>query len=136
MRRSAACHQFMVDLDPIPDGLIRLLSPFAAQQARVVLARHDLTPSGARAVLRVAGLERGMAELLDLRLKQLPFVRDVQLRTQPTSPGPLAALVRLLAFRFGIGPTFESGRAYHHDVQRAPKRGPANDPAEQRTARG
>jgi hypothetical protein len=38
MASRAACHEFVVDLDPVPDGLIRLLSPFAAQQARVVAA--------------------------------------------------------------------------------------------------
>ena len=72
-------HRFVVEVDPIPDALVRVLGPFAVQQVTVAAVRHEQTDCGGWAVLEVLGLDPSKASLLGRRLEQLPFVRGVTL---------------------------------------------------------
>lgn len=76
MHSQLPSHQFVVEVDPIPDALVRVLGPFAVQQVTVARVRYDQTCSGS-AVLEALGLDPDRADLLGRRLEQLPFVRSV-----------------------------------------------------------
>jgi hypothetical protein len=73
-------HEFRVEADAILDGLLRVLGPFAVQGADVASVRHERTGEGAWTVVEVTGLAPERAELLRLRLAQVPCIRDVRVR--------------------------------------------------------
>jgi hypothetical protein len=72
--------EFRIEADPDLDVLLRILGPFAVQGAQLVDVRHVLTEAGAWTVIEATGLEPERAELLRLRLLQVPSVRGVRLR--------------------------------------------------------
>jgi acetolactate synthase regulatory subunit len=72
-------HRFVVEVDPIPDALVRVLGPFAVQQVTVAAVRYEQTDCGGFAVLEILGLDPDKAGLLERRLEQLSFVRNVTL---------------------------------------------------------
>ena len=74
-------HEFHVEADPDLDILLRILGPFAVQGAVIADVRHVQTETAAWSVLEVIGLDPDRAELLRLRLSQVPSVRAVRLAT-------------------------------------------------------
>ena len=72
-------HEFHVEADPDLDVLLRILGPFAVQGAVIADVRHVQTETAAWSVLEVIGLDPDRAELLRLRLSQVPSVRTVRL---------------------------------------------------------
>jgi hypothetical protein len=72
--------EFRIEADPDLDVLLRILGPFAVQGAELVDVRHVLTEEGVWTVVEATGLEPERAELLRLRLLQVPSVRGVRLR--------------------------------------------------------
>ena len=72
--------EFRIEADPDRDVLLRILGPFAVQGAELVDVRHVLTEKGAWTVVEATRLEPERAELLRLRLLQVPSVRGVRLR--------------------------------------------------------
>ncbi|MGH6967258.1 MAG: hypothetical protein ACREE0_22460 [Phenylobacterium sp.] len=74
-------HEFHVEADPCFDILLRVIGPFAVQGAVLADVRHLQTAEAAWSVLEVGGLDPDRAELLRLRLSQVPSVRAVRLRT-------------------------------------------------------
>jgi hypothetical protein len=85
MRSCGASHWFAVEADPSPDALLRVLGPFAVQQADLASVRHDQSALRCRVELQVMGLEPARADLLRLRLAQLPIVRSVDVRLTATA---------------------------------------------------
>jgi acetolactate synthase regulatory subunit len=79
--RSEVRHEFRVEADPCADVLLRIIGPFAVQGALLTDVRHEQTAEAAWSVLEVTGLDPERAELLRLRLSQVPAVRAVRLRT-------------------------------------------------------
>ena len=72
-------HEFHVEADPDLDLLLRILGPFAVQGAVIADVRHVQTETAAWSVLEVIGLDPDRAELLRLRLSQVPAIRTVRL---------------------------------------------------------
>ena len=72
--------EFRIEADPDLDVLLRILGAFAVQGAKLVDVRHALTDEGAWTVVEAVGLAPERAELLRLRLLQVPSVRGVRLR--------------------------------------------------------
>jgi hypothetical protein len=72
--------EFRIEADPDSDVLLRILGPFAVQGAELFDVRHMLTEAGAWTVIEAIGLKPERAELLRLRLLQIPSVRAVRLR--------------------------------------------------------
>ncbi len=72
-------HAFRIEADPIPDVLLRVLGPFAVQQAVIAATRHEQTETRAWTVIEVIGLEPARAEHLGRRLGQIACVRSVRL---------------------------------------------------------
>jgi acetolactate synthase regulatory subunit len=70
-------HRFEIEADPLADALMRVLGPFAVQQVTLACVRHDQTDAGARTMLETTVLDAAKADLLGLRLAQLPCVRRV-----------------------------------------------------------
>lgn len=70
---------FMVELDPDPDGLARLLVPFAVVQAPIAVVEYRASPIGAVARIETTGLDTDRAQLLKRRLEQAPCVVRVGL---------------------------------------------------------
>jgi hypothetical protein len=73
-------YRFVIEVDPIPDALLRILGPFAVRDAMLVTVRHDGTGTDARTELEAVGLSSALAELIGLRLAQMPCVRSVHVR--------------------------------------------------------
>ena len=71
-------HEFRIEADSVLDVLLRILGPFAVQGADVAGVRHERTGDRAWTVVEVTGLAPERAELLRLRLAQVPCVRDVR----------------------------------------------------------
>jgi hypothetical protein len=80
MCNGPAGHRFEIEADPLADALLRVLGPFAVQQVTLACVRHDQAETGGRTVLETVALDPGKAELLRLRLAQLPCVRRVVVR--------------------------------------------------------
>lgn len=72
-------HEFHIEADPDLDALLRILGPFAVQGAALADVRHAQTQEAAWSVIEVIGLDPERAELLRLRLSQIPSVRAVRL---------------------------------------------------------
>jgi len=72
-------HEFHVEADPDLDVLLRVLGLFAVQGAVLADVRHVQTEAAAWTVLEVTGLHPERAELVRLRLSQVPSVRTVRL---------------------------------------------------------
>ena len=77
--RPSSRHEFHVEADPDLDVLLRILGLFAVQGAMLADVRHLQTEEAAWSVIEVIGLDLERAELLRLRLSQLPSVRAVRL---------------------------------------------------------
>ncbi|MET0274419.1 MAG: hypothetical protein ABW360_15640 [Phenylobacterium sp.] len=73
-------HRFVVDLDPLPDALVRTLGPFAVRQITLTSVRCDQLAEHGRCVAETVGLRLEQAEQLRLRLAQMPWVRGVEVR--------------------------------------------------------
>ena len=73
-------HAFHVEADPCADVLLRIIGPFAVQGAVLADVRHVQTDDAAWTALEVTGLDPERAELMRLRLSQIPSVRAVRLR--------------------------------------------------------
>jgi hypothetical protein len=73
----AGRHIFLVEIEPGPDALLRVLSPFALMGARVT--GLDLTDGDSRMDLRIEarGLAGPRADHLGRKLRALPMVRGV-----------------------------------------------------------
>ena len=80
MCSDAAEHRFVVDVDPSADALVRILNPFAVRQVMLTAVRHSRADAGACAIMETAGLSPAVAELLGLRLAQMPHVRRVEIQ--------------------------------------------------------
>lgn len=76
---------FMVELTPDPDGLARLLVPFAVVQAPLALVEYRASEIGAVVRLEATGLDPDRAQLLKRRLEQAPCVLRVGLGWSSTS---------------------------------------------------
>ena len=72
-------YAFRIEADPIPDVLLRLLGPFAVQQAVIAATRHEQTGARAWTMIEVTGLEPARAEHLGRRLGEIACVRSVRL---------------------------------------------------------
>lgn len=72
-------HEFHVEADPDLDALLRILGPFAVQGATPADIRHAQNEEAAWSVIEVIGLDPERAELLRLRLSQVPSIRTVRL---------------------------------------------------------
>jgi hypothetical protein len=81
-------HAFRVEADPLPDVLLRILGPFAVQQAAIAATQHHQTPTLACTVIEVLGLEPARAEHLGRRLAQVACVRSVRLEPAGVLIGP------------------------------------------------
>ena len=79
--RLRARYEFRIEADPCLDVLLRIIGPFAVQGAVLADVRHLQTAEAAWSVLEVTGLDPERAEMLRLRLSQVPSVRAVRLRT-------------------------------------------------------
>jgi hypothetical protein len=73
-------HEFRVEADAVLDVLLRILGPFAVQGVELSAVNHERNGESAWTVLEVAGLAPERAELLRLRLAQIPSVRGVTVR--------------------------------------------------------
>ena len=73
-------HEFRVEAAPCSDVLLRIIGPFAVEGAILADVRHVHTDDAAWTVLEVTGLDYQRAELLRLRLAQVPSIREVRLR--------------------------------------------------------
>ena len=73
-------YEFRIEADAVLDILLRILCPFAVQGAELVAVSHERSGQEAWTVLEVAGLAPERAELLRLRLAQIPSVRSVAVR--------------------------------------------------------
>jgi hypothetical protein len=80
MRNEGTRRRFVVDIDPIPDALLRILGPFAARQVMLTAVRHGQEGCGAWTVVETVGVDRATAELIGLRLAQMACVRSVHVR--------------------------------------------------------
>ena len=80
MRSPAVRYAFRIEADPGPDVLLRVLGPFAVQQAAIAATRHEQTKARSRTVIEVTGLEPARAERLGRRLRAIACVRSVRLR--------------------------------------------------------
>ena len=80
MPRTSRTHDVAVDLDSAADGLLRILGRLAVEQVELIRVRHEVTGAGARAAVRVAGLEQAQAQRHATRLEQMPCVRRVRVR--------------------------------------------------------
>lgn len=76
---TAGRHVFLVEMDAVPDALLRVLSPFALSGARVI--GLDLVDRESRMDLRIEaqGLVTAAADHLGRKLRALPIVRGVGL---------------------------------------------------------
>ena len=72
-------HRFGIETDVTPDVLVRILTPFAVQGARLLSVRHDRTRCGTWTTLEVDDLPPIRAEYLRNRLAQLLGVRSIDL---------------------------------------------------------
>ena len=77
--RARSGYEFHVEADPDGDILLRILGLFAVQGATLADVRHTQTEAAAWSVLEVTGLAYDRAELLRLRLSQVPAIRKVRL---------------------------------------------------------
>lgn len=77
--RRPSGYEFHVEADPDSDVLLRILGLFAVQGAVLADVRHTQTEAAAWSVLEVTGLAHDRAELLRLRLAQVPAIRTVRL---------------------------------------------------------
>ena len=75
-------HAFRIEADPIADVLLRVLGPFAVQQAVIAASRHEQTAARAWTVIEVTGLEPARAEHLGRRLREIACVRSVRLERE------------------------------------------------------
>jgi hypothetical protein len=73
-------HVFHVEADPCTDILLRIIGPFAVQGAVLADVRHGQTEDAAWTAIEATGLDPERAELVCLRLAQIPSVRAVRLR--------------------------------------------------------
>ena len=76
---SRSKYRFGIETDAAPDALIRILTPFAIQGARLLSVRHDQTRCGTWTTLEVEDLPKVRAEYLRNRLAQLRGVRSIDL---------------------------------------------------------
>ena len=72
-------HLFLIECPEAADALIRLLGPFAVQQARLTAVVVSVAGGRLVARLEVEGLSQDRAQYLCLRLKQLPLTASVSL---------------------------------------------------------
>lgn len=72
-------HTFVVDAHEESDTLIRVLGPFAVQEARITGIRLDATPRGLSIAIEASGVSSERAELIARRLDGLAAVRSVGL---------------------------------------------------------
>ena len=73
-------HEFRVEADDLPDMLLRILGPFAVQGATPTSVRHEQDGQGAWTLLETSGLTSERADLLVLRLAQVPRIRTARVR--------------------------------------------------------
>ncbi len=76
---SAATYRLSVHADPLADALLRILNLVAAQPIVLASVRHRQGEGAATTVLEIVEGACGRADLLALRLRQAPWIRDVQL---------------------------------------------------------
>jgi hypothetical protein len=72
-----ASYRFIVEADPAPDSLVRILSLFITQGARLESVDHAPAGALARTSIRAAGLAPQQARNVVDRLESLPVVRSV-----------------------------------------------------------
>jgi hypothetical protein len=72
-------HLFLIECPDAADALVRLLGPFAVQQARLVTVAASIADGRLVARIEVEGMSPDRAQNLSLRLKQLPAVTGVSL---------------------------------------------------------
>ena len=72
-------HTFIVDVHEEPDTLMRVLGPFAVQEARITGIRLDPSPVGLSIAIEASGLSPERADLIARRLGSLAAVRRVGL---------------------------------------------------------
>jgi acetolactate synthase regulatory subunit len=77
--RAQSGYEFHVEADPDGDVLLRILGLFVVQGAVLADVRHAQTEAAAWSVFAVTGLAPDRAELLRLRLSQVPAIRTVRL---------------------------------------------------------
>ena len=70
-------HTFVVDVHEEADTLIRVLGPFAVQEARIMGIRLDPGPAGLSIAIEASGVTPERAELIARRLGGLAAVRCV-----------------------------------------------------------
>lgn len=75
----ARLHTFVVDVHEQPDTLIRVLGPFAVQEARITAIRLDPGPAGLSIAIEASGVSDDRAQLIARRLDGLAAVRRVGL---------------------------------------------------------
>lgn len=75
----ARLHTFVVDVHEQPDTLIRVLGPFAVQEARITSIRLDPGPAGLSIAIEASGVSDDRAQLIARRLDGLAAVRRVGL---------------------------------------------------------
>ncbi len=76
---SGRLHTFVVEVDEAADTLIRVLGPFAVQEARITGLRLDPGPAGLSIAIEASGVTPERAELIARRLDALAAVRRVGL---------------------------------------------------------
>lgn len=72
-------HTFVVEVHEKPDTLIRVLGPFAVQEARITGIRLDPGPAGLSIAIEASGVSAERAQLIARRLDGLAAVRSVGL---------------------------------------------------------
>ncbi|MDO9338445.1 MAG: hypothetical protein Q7T61_18785 [Caulobacter sp.] len=72
-------HTFVVDVHEQVDTLIRVLGPFAVQEARITSIRLDPGPAGLSIAIEARGVSAERAALIARRLDSLAAVRRVGL---------------------------------------------------------
>ncbi len=70
---------FLIESAPAGDALIRILEPFALQQASLAAVALDATGGAVRVRVEADGLTDTRAETLRQRLTKLPLVTSVAL---------------------------------------------------------
>ncbi len=70
-------HTFVLDVHEEPDTLMRVLGPFAVQEARITGIRLDPGPAGLSIAIEASGMSPERAELIARRLDGLAAVRRV-----------------------------------------------------------
>ncbi|HEX7759444.1 MAG TPA: hypothetical protein VF459_08080 [Caulobacteraceae bacterium] len=70
---------FLIESAPASDALIRILEPFALQQASLAAVALDAAPGALRVRVEADGLSDMRAETLRRRLAKLPLVTSVAL---------------------------------------------------------